>query len=172
MNTYKRNISEYYKEAGRLSMLQHGAYTLLIDACYEKQYFPTLDDAYNWCWASTDEERAAVQFVLTKFFVLTVSVYIHPGIKAEIDKKGQATTKKTGSTILPDDFQVKDDHFKIAQERGINVYDALEQMRDWSLSGNNKKVDWDATFRNWLRRTKVEQRNWRDDLKHTADLLT
>ena len=69
MHYYKRNIGDYAKKAARLSMLQHGAYTLLIDSCYDREIFPTLDEAIEWCWASTDEEIEAVKFVLKRFFV-------------------------------------------------------------------------------------------------------
>ena len=45
MHYYKRNLGDYAKKAGRLSMLQHGSYTLLIDACYDREQFPTLEEA-------------------------------------------------------------------------------------------------------------------------------
>jgi len=67
---YKRNLGDYAKKAGRLSMLQHGAYTLLIDSCYDREQFPTLDEAIEWTWASTTEEIEAVKFVLSRFFKL------------------------------------------------------------------------------------------------------
>jgi len=70
MHYYKRNLGDYAKKAGRLTMLQHGAYTLLIDACYDREVFPTLDDAIEWTWASTQEEIDAVKFVLSRFFHL------------------------------------------------------------------------------------------------------
>lgn len=71
MHYYKRNLGDYAKKAGRLSMLQHGAYTLLIDACYDREVFPTLDEAIEWTWASTTEEIEAVKFVLNRFFKLS-----------------------------------------------------------------------------------------------------
>ena len=52
-------------------MLQHGAYTLLLDACYDREKFPTLEQAIEWTWAQTQEEIDAVKFVLTRFFKLT-----------------------------------------------------------------------------------------------------
>lgn len=70
MHYYKRNLGDYAKKAGRLTMLQHGAYTLLIDACYDRESFPTRDDAIDWAWACSAEEIAAVDFVLAKFFTL------------------------------------------------------------------------------------------------------
>jgi uncharacterized protein YdaU (DUF1376 family) len=70
MHYYKRNLGDYAKKAGRLTMLQHGAYTLLIDSCYDREVFPTLEQALEWTWASTEAEVEAVKFVLSRFFVL------------------------------------------------------------------------------------------------------
>jgi uncharacterized protein YdaU (DUF1376 family) len=70
MHYYKRNLGDYAKKAGRLTMLQHGAYTLLIDSCYDRELFPTLEQALEWTWASTEAEVEAVKFVLSRFFVL------------------------------------------------------------------------------------------------------
>lgn len=84
MHYYKRNIGDYHKKAGRLSMLEHGAYTLLIDACYDRERFPTEDDAIDWCWARSDEEVTAVRFVLSKFFALDDGVYVQQRISEEV----------------------------------------------------------------------------------------
>jgi uncharacterized protein YdaU (DUF1376 family) len=70
MHYYKRNLGDYAKKAGRLTMLQHGAYTLLIDSCYDRETFPTLEQALEWTWASTEAEVEAVKFVLSRFFTL------------------------------------------------------------------------------------------------------
>lgn len=70
MHYYKRNLGDYAKKAGRLSILQHGAYTLLIDACYDRERFPTLEQAIEWTWAASQDEIEAVHFVLSKFFIL------------------------------------------------------------------------------------------------------
>ena len=86
MHYYKRNIGDYNKKAGRLTMLQHGAYTLLMDACYDRERFPTKDEAIDWCWASTPEEISAVEFVLSKFFLLTNGVYVQTRIEEEVSK--------------------------------------------------------------------------------------
>lgn len=95
MNYYKRHLGDYSKKAGRLSMLQHGSYTLLIDACYDRERFPTLDEAIEWTWASTTEEVEAVRFVLGKFFTLENGVYIQKRIEEEIsDYHGKSATNK------------------------------------------------------------------------------
>ena len=65
MHYYKRNLGDYAKKAGRLSMLQHGAYTVLLDTCYDREQFPTLEEAIDWAWASTEAEIEAVKLTLT-----------------------------------------------------------------------------------------------------------
>ena len=85
MHYYKRNLGDYAKKAGRLSMLQHGAYTLLIDACYDREQFPTMDEAIDWTWASSTAEIEAVQFVLSKFFDLSADGrYVQSRIEEEL----------------------------------------------------------------------------------------
>jgi len=84
MHYYKRNIGDYAKKAGRLSMLQHGSYTLLIDSCYDREQFPTRDEAIEWTWASSTAEVEAVDFVLRKFFTLEGGVYVQKRIQEEI----------------------------------------------------------------------------------------
>lgn len=85
MNFFKRHIGDYHKKAGRLTMLEHGAYTLLMDACYDRERFPTKEEALDWCWARSAEETAAVEFVLSKFFTLEDGVYKQARIQEEID---------------------------------------------------------------------------------------
>ena len=86
MHYYKKNIGDYAKKAGRLTMLQHGAYTLLLDSCYDREVFPTLDEAIEWTWASSKEEVEAVEFVLKKFFVLEDGRYVQSRIQEELEK--------------------------------------------------------------------------------------
>lgn len=84
MHYYKRNLGDYAKKAGRLSMIQHGSYTLLIDACYDREQFPTLEEAIDWTWASSTTEVEAVEFVLRKFFSLEDGRYVQKRIQEEI----------------------------------------------------------------------------------------
>jgi uncharacterized protein YdaU (DUF1376 family) len=86
MHYYKKNIGDYYKKAGRLTMLQHGAYNMLIDSCYDREEFPTLEMAYDWVWASSKEEKEAVEFVLSKLFVIDGDVYVQEEIKDGLEK--------------------------------------------------------------------------------------
>lgn len=93
MHYFKRNIGDYHKKAGRLTMLEHGAYTLLLDACYDRERFPTMEEAIDWCWARNSEEIAAVELVLRKFFDLIDGRYVQARIQDEIAAY-QATSLK------------------------------------------------------------------------------
>ncbi len=111
MHYYKRNLGDYAKKAGRLSMLQHGSYTLLIDACYDREQFPTLEEAVEWTWASTTEEREAVAFVLHKFFVLEDGLYVQKRIQEELaDYQAKADKNK----------QIAIDRETLRKENGTN----------------------------------------------------
>jgi uncharacterized protein YdaU (DUF1376 family) len=117
MHYFKKNIGDYAKKTGRLTMLQHGAYTLLIDSCYDREKFPTLAEAIEWTWASTKEEVEAVQFVLTRFFDEVDGVYIQKRIQEEIDEyHAKSTINK-----------------RIAQER--------ESKRKQTLTKRTRSVD-------------------------------
>lgn len=93
MHYYKRNIGDYAKKAGRLSLLEHGAYTLLIDACYDRERFPTMSEAIEWAWARTPEEISAVEFVLSRFFTLVDGLYVQDRIREEIEAYQQNAEK-------------------------------------------------------------------------------
>jgi uncharacterized protein YdaU (DUF1376 family) len=84
MHFYKKNIGDYAKKTGRLTILQHGAYTLLMDACYDRERFPTLEEAIEWTWALSADEVAAVEFVLKRFFTLEDGIYVQNRIREEI----------------------------------------------------------------------------------------
>lgn len=77
-------------------MMQHGAYTLLLDSCYDRESFPTLEEAIDWTWASTEAEIEAVKFVLSRFFVLQDDGrYIQDRVLAELlDYHAKADTNK------------------------------------------------------------------------------
>ncbi len=59
---------------------------------------------------------------------------------------------KKRATTLPDDWQPNDKHRSLALEHNIDIATEADVFRDYSLSKGWTKVDWNATFRNWIRR--------------------
>jgi uncharacterized protein YdaU (DUF1376 family) len=118
MHYYKRNLGDYAKKTGRLTMLQHGAYTLLIDSCYDRETFPTLELALEWTWASTESEIEAVKFVLSRFFTL--------------DKDGQYVQDRILQELL---------HYHKNADINKRIADEREEKRRQSSTNRVPNVD-------------------------------
>lgn len=107
MNYYKRHIGDYAKKAGHLSMLEHGAYTLILDAYYDRERAPTRAEAIRQARARTPDELAAVDAVLADFFQLQGDVYVQSRVEEEFAKaeeqarKNEANGKKGGRPRKP-----------------------------------------------------------------------
>ena len=75
------------------------------------------------------------------------------------------TTRARAKTDLPDDWQPDAKTWALADELGFaaqEAWDQLERMRDWAKNADGskgRKSDWDAAFRNWLKRTADDRRN-------------
>lgn len=125
MHYYKRNIGDYAKKAGRLSMLEHGAYTLLMDAIYDRETFPTLEEALDWAWARDEVEVAAVKFVLNKFFELREDGrYVQNRIQEELDSyKSKA---ETNARIAKE----REEKRKYKHEASRTVHEACEEIHE------------------------------------------
>ena len=133
MHYYKRNIGDYAKKAGRLSMLEHGAYTLLMDAIYDRETFPTLEEALDWVWARDEAEVAAVKFVLSKFFELREDGrYVQNRIQEEFNSyKAKA---ETNARIAKE----REEKRKYKHEPSRTVHEACEEKHE--ASPNHKPI--------------------------------
>ena len=69
------------------------------------------------------------------------------------DPKGVITQKKT---ICPPDWIPTGKDFNKCRAEGLSPDDITETMRDWSVSKSERRVDWDATFRGFVRRDAKE----------------
>jgi uncharacterized protein YdaU (DUF1376 family) len=202
MHYYKRNLGDYAKKTGRLTMLQHGAYTLLIDSCYDREVFPTLEQAIEWTWASTEAEVDAVKFVLGRFFTLDKEgQYVQDRILEELlnyhknadinkriaeereAKRREKSTKREQvvdeappnqepitinqepkvktqrGSRLPTDWTLPDEWADWAEKErpDLLVYKTAESFKDFWISkpgAGGVKLDWQATWRNWVRSQK------------------
>ena len=86
MNYYPRHLGDYAKDTGHLSMLEHGAYTLLLDRYYSTDAAIPADQTYRLTRARSREERAAVDSVLAEFFTLKESWWTNSRADKEIEK--------------------------------------------------------------------------------------
>lgn len=89
MNYYRRHVGDYAKKAGHLSVLEHGVYTLLMDAYYDREQPPTKAEAIRQSKARTPEILQALDAVLSDFFILTNGVYVQPRIEEEFEKAAE-----------------------------------------------------------------------------------
>lgn len=86
MNYYERHIGDYARDTAHLTMLEHGAYTLLMDRYYATETGIPADQAHRLARARTRDEKAAVDSVLQEFFTLADGVWKKNRIEREIEK--------------------------------------------------------------------------------------
>ena len=71
-------------------------------------------------------------------------------------EKSRNNTGSKGKTIIPINWCPNENHYSLAMKLGgrsrewVNLL--ADNMRDWSLENNNKKINWDATLRVWIRK--------------------
>jgi uncharacterized protein YdaU (DUF1376 family) len=88
MHHYPRNPGDYRRDTPHLTLVQHGAYGLLLDFYYSSE--KALPDDMNLlcriCGATKAEERKAVDVVIKSFFTLADGAHHHRRCDAEIAK--------------------------------------------------------------------------------------
>lgn len=87
--------ADYARDTGHLSMLEHGAYRLLMDHYYStgEPLSTDVERLLRLCRATVDAERAAIRFVLNEFFVLGDDGYHHLRIDLELIKAAEKAAK-------------------------------------------------------------------------------
>ncbi len=86
MNYYEHHLGDYAKDTAHLSMLEHGAYRLLLDRYYSTEEGIPAAQAHRVARARSKEERDAVDTVLEEFFVLRDDVWVNGRAEEEIAK--------------------------------------------------------------------------------------
>lgn len=86
MNYYERHLGDYSKDTAHLTMIEHGAYGLLLDRYYGTEAGIPADHVHRIARARTKEEKAAVDVVLAEFFQLIDGVWINKRAEEEIAK--------------------------------------------------------------------------------------
>ena len=102
MNYYERYVGDYLRDTQHLSLLEHGAYGVLMDVYYAtEQPLPgALDSVYRICRAMTKAEQAAVRSICDQFFfVADDGTRHHKRCDREIEKAQRriAAVRKNGA---------------------------------------------------------------------------
>ena len=93
---YPRYPGDYGRDTGHLSMIEHGAYTLLLDHHYSTQKpLPANDkQLLRICSAVAPDEQAAVMSVVNEFFTMRKGGWVNPRAWAEISKQLELSKKR------------------------------------------------------------------------------
>lgn len=86
MNYYEHHLGDYAKDTGHLTIMEHGAYRLLLDRYYSTEEGIPAAQAYRLARARSDEERHAVDVVLEEYFDLVDGVWINGRAEEEIER--------------------------------------------------------------------------------------
>lgn len=97
MKYYKRNLGDYAGATRHLSMLEHGAYTLLLDTYYVTETPLPLEQRslYRLVGARSKDEREAVDAVLQDFFTKESDGWRQQRCDVEIAHKQQLSAINT-----------------------------------------------------------------------------
>ncbi len=96
---YAHNIAKYERKTAHLSMLQHGAYRLLLDHYYRTAApLPAkLEQVHRICRAVAEEEQQAVAAVLDEFFELKGDGWHNQTADEELEKMAELSKKRSNS---------------------------------------------------------------------------
>ena len=97
MNYYERHLGDYARDTGHLSALEHGVYNLLLDRYYVTEQGIPEQQAYRLARARTEDERLAVDAVLSEFFELKDGVWINRRAQEEIARYQDKQRKASAS---------------------------------------------------------------------------
>jgi uncharacterized protein YdaU (DUF1376 family) len=98
LNYYRRYVGDYLRDTSRLSMLEHGAYTLLLDHYYAEELPIPLDmqEVYTMVRAMTPADRKAVDKVLERYFTAQPDGFHNARADKEISVSKQARDNGKG----------------------------------------------------------------------------
>ncbi len=109
MNYYRRYMADYQGATMALSLVEHGAYTLLLDFYYtEESPLPLDSDQLAIiCRAIRLEERAAIEKVLAKYFTRRSDGWHN--LRADHEIAASKTARENGSKAWSAGSKVKSD---------------------------------------------------------------
>lgn len=86
MNYYQHNIGDYRRDTAHLSLLEHGVYRQLMDTYYlTEEVIPNETEVvFRRLCARTEDERLAIQTILSEFFTPTPEGWFHKRCNTDI----------------------------------------------------------------------------------------
>lgn len=110
---YPRYTGDYARDTKQLSMMEHGAFTLLLDHYYSTglpllsnansnassnaELMPDHSRLYRLCGAISKEEQAAVDHIIMTFFYWTDDGYVNNKASQTIEKQQAAHAKRVNA---------------------------------------------------------------------------
>ena len=93
---YAFYVGDYVRDTAHLSMLEHGAYRLLLDHYYSSRAALPANalQLHRICRAFDDAERAAIDKVLHEFFILDDAGWHNDRADQEIARMASISTKR------------------------------------------------------------------------------
>jgi uncharacterized protein YdaU (DUF1376 family) len=150
MNYYERHLGDYSKDTAHLTMIEHGAYGMLLDRYYGTEAGIPSDQVYRIARARTKDEKATVDVVLNEFFQLVDGVWVNKRAEEEIAKAkvkisaAQENGKKGGRPKKPKagfeiETQEEPSGFFVGseietQEKAHQTPDTRHQTPDYSVT--------------------------------------
>lgn len=121
MQWYKHYLADYLQDTADLSLMEHGAYRMLMDAYYQREG-PLPSDLrliYRLVHAHTRHEQGAVGRILGRYFVLVDQQFTNPRADKEIEQY-QAQCSANRRSNRP----------RIANESGVESAPRIEREID------------------------------------------
>jgi uncharacterized protein YdaU (DUF1376 family) len=139
VNYYERHLGDYTKDTAHLSMVEHGAYTLLLDRYYSTEQGIPADQAHRVARARSRDEKAAVDAVLAEFFTLKDGIWVNGRAEEEIQRAtarinaaqangkngGRPKKMKTGTQAKPGGFPPGSEN--VTQQKALHTPDTIHQ---------------------------------------------
>ncbi len=135
MNYYERHLGDYARDTGHLSMIEHGAYNLLLDRYYATERGLPADQVHRLARAKSKDEKLAVDTVLSEFFTLCDGFWIKNRVEEEIAKARKSIDaarengRKGGRPRKPDDNPAETHRVPIGLSLGSETETQTEPSR-------------------------------------------
>jgi uncharacterized protein YdaU (DUF1376 family) len=160
---YRWFPGDYIRDTRRLTMLQHGAYRLLIDE-YMVGGKPLPNDLpalYRICGAVSGEEQVAVRYALEEFFILSGPVWKHKRCDDELAHQHERSKSAKDSAerrwkAKQSDANAMRTHSEGISERNANQ-NQIREKKEAAPSASIPEGVQETHWRDWLKARKTKR---------------